>query len=104
MGTAVMSACCAALVSSKVTGPRPVPQSATVSPGLAALEGVAKPLPSVAMASPAPDWLAVKTPKLFCTTVIGAVALVRPLYVTVTVPRPAGVDDGRIAATWVGPA
>jgi hypothetical protein len=40
-------------------------------------------------------------PALFCTTVIGAGALVAPLYVTVTVPLPTGVFDGNRPATWV---
>src|SRR5574340_1629728 len=53
------------------------------------------------MAGPLPAWLTVKVPKAPFTTWIGAEALVWPLKVTVIVPSPAGVFDGRIAPNWV---
>ena len=103
-GTLVRSPPFAALVSSSGTGPSPVPQNTTMSPGFAAAVGESSVVPTNAIASPVPLWLMVNMPKLFWTTVMGAGALVCPLKVTVTLPVPTGVDDGRIAATCAASA
>ena len=56
--------------------------------------------PTSAAAAPNPFCGRVKMPKLAGVTWMGRPAPVRPLYVTVTVPLPAGVREGKIAATW----
>src|SRR6478752_7514563 len=102
-GMLFRSTCCAGCDSSPETAPSPVAHNVTVSPGLGALLGETTLLVAgrVATASPEPVVFRVNTPTLLATTVIGAVELAEPLYVTVRVPVPAGVLDGRIAAICV---
>src|SRR4029453_11856323 len=99
-GMLVRSACCAGCDSSPETAPSPVAHNVIISPGFGALVGETTVLVagSVATASPEPVVFRVNTPILFGTPTVGTVALSRPLYVTVIVPVPAGVLEGRMPA------
>src|SRR5580658_2358565 len=83
------------------SAPTPEPHRMISWPGLAEFVSPKElPLASVTTPEPVPVPYNVSSPSALATTCIGAGALRVPLYVTVMVPFPTGVEDGRTAASW----